>query len=68
MISSESLGTMAKQLPGKKTISVILPEETYEAVKQWADQKEWSVSKAATRLIENGLAVEGGNSPAKPEE
>jgi hypothetical protein len=49
---------MAKQLPGKKTISVILPEETYESVKRWADLKEWSVSKAAVKLIESGLAVE----------
>jgi len=49
---------MAKQLPGKRTISVILPEETYESVKRWADLKEWSVSKAAVRLIESGLTVE----------
>jgi hypothetical protein len=49
---------MAKKLPGKRTISVILSEDTYESVKSWADLKEWSVSKAASKLIESGLTVE----------
>ena len=49
---------MAKKLPGKRTISVILSEDTYNSVKNWADLKEWSVSKAASKLIESGLTVE----------
>jgi hypothetical protein len=49
---------MAKKLPGKRTISVILSEDTYESVRGWADLKEWSVSKAASKLIETGLTLE----------
>lgn len=56
---------MVKKLPGKKTISVIVPEETYAAVKSWADSKEWSLSKAALRLIETGLEQESGEPPSK---
>jgi hypothetical protein len=56
---------MVKKLPGKKTISVIVPEETYAAVKLWADSKEWSLSKAALRLIETALEHESSEPPTK---
>jgi hypothetical protein len=56
---------MAKKLSGKRTISVILSEDTYESVRSWADSKEWSVSKTASKLIESGLIVETQTEKAK---
>lgn len=32
-----------------------MPVETYESIRTWADQKEWSVAKASFKLIEMGL-------------
>jgi hypothetical protein len=43
---------------GNRTIGVIIPEETYEALKGWADEKDWSISQAARKLIEKGLNEE----------
>ncbi len=48
------------KLPGKKTFSVSVPNELYEAIVLWADMKEWSVSKASWRLLEIGLDTEMG--------
>jgi hypothetical protein len=58
---------MPPNIPGKKSLSVILPEEFYKAVKAWAEQKEWSLSKAARRLMEIGFDTEVGSDkqPAK---
>jgi predicted CopG family antitoxin len=49
---------MPKSAPGKKTISVIVSEDTYEVLKDWAGEKDWSVSQAARKLIEKGLTEE----------
>ena len=52
---------MAKQLPGKKTISVILPEEIFEAVRSLAEEKDWSVSQTAKNLIVKALQEQTSN-------
>lgn len=49
---------MPPKIPGKKTFSVNVPDELYESIKRWAESKEWSVSKAAWKLMEVGLKVE----------
>lgn len=55
---------MPPNIPGKKSFTVIVSEDLYDAVKAWADMKEWSLSKAARRLIEIGFDTEvGGNKP-----
>jgi hypothetical protein len=46
---------MPRNSPGKKSVSVTMPMETYESIKSWADEKEWSVAKASFKLIEMGL-------------
>lgn len=51
---------MPPNIPGKKSISVIIPEDLYEAIKSWAETKEWSLSKAARKLIEIGFDKETG--------
>jgi hypothetical protein len=59
---------MPPNIPGKKSISVIIPEDLYEAIKSWAETKEWSLSKAARKLIEIGFDTEMGTAkkPVKP--
>lgn len=59
---------MPPNIPGKKSISVIIPEDLYESIKSWAETKEWSLSKAARKLIEIGFDTEMGTikKPAKP--
>src|SRR5919199_992650 len=46
---------MPRNSPGKKSVSVTMPLETYESIKSWADEKERSVAKASFKLIEMGL-------------
>jgi hypothetical protein len=46
---------MPRNSPGKKSVSVTMPVETYESIKSWADEKEWSIAKASFKLIEMGL-------------
>lgn len=41
-----------------KTISVVVPEEVYNSLKEWAESKDWSISQAAKNLIADGLAKE----------
>jgi hypothetical protein len=55
---------MPPNIPGKKSISVIISDDLYEAVKTWAEMKEWSLSKAARRLIEIGFDTEMGTPKA----
>ncbi len=57
---------MPPKIPGKKTFSVTVPDDLYEAIKTWAEMKEWSVSKATWKLIEIGFDTEMGT-PKKPE-
>lgn len=40
---------------GNKAITVILSVETYEEVKELAQDKDWSVSQTARNLIEKAL-------------
>lgn len=47
---------MTKAGKGNKTVSVILPEEVYQQLKQWAQSKDWSVSQAGKNLIMEGLS------------
>jgi hypothetical protein len=39
----------------KKTISVIIDQDTYEGLKELADSKLWSVSQTGAVLIKEGL-------------
>jgi hypothetical protein len=55
---------MSKVGKGNKAISVIMPEEIYDVLKQWADSRDWSVSQAAKNLIINALDREIGMEPA----
>jgi hypothetical protein len=50
---------------GNRTIGVIVSEETYETLKVWAEEKDWSVSQAARNLIEKGLSDQTDSSPKK---
>lgn len=55
-IFSETLGdAMPRVGKGKKPVTVILAEDTYEALKLLADARDWSLSQAARNLIEHGL-------------
>jgi hypothetical protein len=40
---------------GNRSIGVIVSEDTYEALKELADVKDWSISQTARNLIEKGL-------------
>ncbi len=40
---------------GNRSIGVIVSEDTYEALKELADEKDWSISQTARNLIEKGL-------------
>lgn len=40
---------------GNKSIGVILPEDLYEDLKALADERDWSLSQTARKLIEAGL-------------
>ncbi len=67
MISSgKFLKLMPRPNPNKKTVSVTLPLDLYEAVVSWAEMKEWSVAKAAWKLIEIGINTELGIATKKP--
>ena len=55
---------MPPKIPGKKTFSVTIPDDLYDAVKLWAEMKEWSVSKATWKLIEIGFDAEMGTPKA----
>lgn len=57
---------MPPKIPGKKTFSVNVPDELYDSLKRWAEQKEWSVSKAAWKLIEIGLTTENQTEDKTP--
>jgi hypothetical protein len=39
----------------KKTISVIIDQDTYEGLKELADSKLWSVSQTGAVLIKQGI-------------
>jgi hypothetical protein len=41
--------------PDKKTISVVIPQEAYEELKDFAESKDWTLSNAAKNLIVEGL-------------
>ncbi len=43
---------------GNKTISVVIPQEVYDSLKDWAESKDWSMSQAAKNLIVRGLGEE----------
>ncbi len=58
-MSSKSTGE------GNKAITVILPMSLYEALKGWAEEKDWKVSQAASNLIEQGLGDEHNSHPKK---
>lgn len=51
-----------------KTISVVIPQEVYDELKDWAESKDWSMSQAAKNLIIDGLKKEWGKNDATPEE
>lgn len=51
---------------GNKAITVILPIETYEKLKQWAEEKDWKLSQAARNLIEGALVRVTGQQPTQP--
>ncbi len=40
---------------GNRTVSVIMSEDTYEALRLLAMDKDWSISQTARKLIELGL-------------
>ncbi len=40
---------------GNRSIGVIVSEDTYNALLQLAEEKDWSVSQTARNLIEKGL-------------
>ncbi len=40
---------------GNRSIGVIVSENTYEALKELAEEKDWSISQTARNLIEKGL-------------
>jgi rRNA-processing protein FCF1 len=50
-----------------KTISVVIPQEVYDELKDWAESKDWSMSQAAKNLIIDGLKKEWGKNDAAPE-
>ncbi len=49
---------MTRAGKGNRTVSVIMPEETYELLVKWASSKDWSISQAAKNLISKGLQQE----------
>jgi len=49
---------MTRAGKGNRTVSVIMPEETYELLVKWALSKDWSISQAAKNLISKGLQQE----------
>lgn len=46
---------MTKAGKGNRTVSVIMSEDTYEALRMLAEVKDWSISQTARKLIEQGL-------------
>jgi predicted CopG family antitoxin len=46
---------MTKSGKGNKTFSVIVSEKTYEELKKWAKDRDWSISQAVRNLIEQGM-------------
>jgi hypothetical protein len=40
---------------GNRSIGVIVSEDTYDALKELAEEKDWSISQTARNLIEKGL-------------
>lgn len=49
---------------GKKPVTVILPDDTYDALKLVAEGMDWSLSQTARNLIE--LALDNGLAPTNP--
>lgn len=47
--------TVSKVGKGNRSIGVIISEETYENLKDLAEQKDWSISQTARNLIEKAL-------------
>ncbi len=50
----------------KKSFSVTLPMEACEALKKWAESKDWNVSQAARNLILERLEGHGAFKEQKP--